>query len=276
MVTIKINDKEFSCPTKWDEVKCKTYLQLLELETTRDKYVVEFLYTQRFLEILCGVEEGGLDELELEYLASLEPIISEGLSQKNLTDITATVDHFVFNGITYSYYTPETIRKITLGEQAYIETLKQSKDMYDQMIKAAAVMIRPATLITTPEGRTYWKLEKFVIDEVEHRAKMLAENLSTKDMAMLNNFFFDWCNYISITYEALFVQKGTDITPNTGYEINPQYRWLSMIDRFANGDITKYEEVEQSPYEALLGILGYWTERDKKIEFEERQRQKRQ
>lgn len=189
MITIKTDDKEFSCPTKWDEINCKTYLQLLELETNREKYVVDFLYTQRFLEILCGVEQGGLDDLELEYLASLEPIITEGLSAKHLTNISATVDHFVFNEVTYSFYTPETIKKITLGEQAYIETLKSSTSMYDQLIKAAAVMIRPATLIATPEGRTYWKLDRFNSEDVDYRAKILEENLNTKDLVMLNNFF---------------------------------------------------------------------------------------
>ena len=43
-----------------------------------------------------------------------------------------------------------------------------------------------------------------------------------------------------------------------------------MIDRFANGDVTKYDEIAEREYLECLNIMGYWHQRDKKIEDDNR------
>jgi len=39
----------------------------------------------------------------------------------------------------------------------------------------------------------------------------------------------------------------------------------------ANGDITKYAEVADLTYLECLNVLGYYHQRDKKIEYQQRQ-----
>ena len=50
--------------------------------------------------------------------------------------------------------------------------------------------------------------------------------------------------------------------------MDPQYTWLSIIDRFADGDVTKYDEIQERQYLELMSILSYWSLRDEKLEKE--------
>jgi hypothetical protein len=80
MITIITEDKQYNVPNNFDELKCKHYIKLVELEQDKDNYeLFPVFYTQRFLEILCDLEEGGLDELPFESLAELDQEIKEGL-----------------------------------------------------------------------------------------------------------------------------------------------------------------------------------------------------
>lgn len=36
-----------------------------------------------------------------------------------------------------------------------------------------------------------------------------------------------------------------------------------MIDRLANGDITKFQQIYEIPYREVLNLLSYWLVRDK-------------
>lgn len=190
MKTILVEDKEYGFPTGWDELNWKGYVGLLNLESKREKYIVDLLYTQRFVEILCGVDEGVFDEMETDMLSDLEPIITEGFNADLLKDIKDETDHFIINGLTYSFYSKNTISKIKLGEQGFIETMKmKSVEPYDYLLPALAVLIRPATVTTTIEGVTKWKLEQFDVEDVVTRAKILEDNLKVRDLIMVYNFF---------------------------------------------------------------------------------------
>ena len=192
MKTIIVDEQEYNLPTGWDELYWKGYVEMIKLEEQKEKYLSPFLYTQRFIEILCGVEDGVFDVMELETLAELEQKIVSGFNPDLLKDIQATVDHFEINGITYSFYSPNTINKITIGEQGYIEmTKQQSTNDWDFITRQLAVLIRPAILVTSKEGQTKWKLDRFNPDEVEHRIKILEANLSVKTLIMIHNFFLN-------------------------------------------------------------------------------------
>lgn len=190
MITITINDIEYKIPTSWDELYWKSYVRLIQLDENKENYLSPILYTQRFLEIISDQVEGTFDEMTVEQLAELEPIVANGFNLELLRNIETTTDHFTINGITYSFYTPETINKITIGEQGYIEMAKQRSDNdWDFLTRQLAVLIRPATLIETREGEKKWKLDRFNVDEVDHRIKILEENLSVKKLIMIHNFF---------------------------------------------------------------------------------------
>jgi hypothetical protein len=40
------------------------------------------------------------------------------------------------------------------------------------------------------------------------------------------------------------------------------FGWVGQLDRLADGDITKHEQVLEQNYRACLNLLLYWFERD--------------
>lgn len=199
MIKIKTEDKEFDFPEGWDEVKFSQYLKLIALEQKRETFISDTLFELKYLEILCNAEEGELDTLTKQDNNETVSIINQNFTPEKLNDNQISQDHFIINGITYAFYTQETLRGITMGEEAYLESLKTSTSMYDTLVKAAAVMIRPAKEITTIEGFKRWKMSRFNTSDIDDRAKLLAENLSTKDLMTMNNFFFSGSNTLTKT-----------------------------------------------------------------------------
>lgn len=45
-----------------------------------------------------------------------------------------------------------------------------------------------------------------------------------------------------------------------------RWAWFGLIEKLAQGDVTKFEEVTNQPAILCLNLLSYWQERDKKIE----------
>jgi len=50
-----------------------------------------------------------------------------------------------------------------------------------------------------------------------------------------------------------------------------RWKWFSIIERLAQGDITKFEEVYKIKYITALNTLSYWKERD---DYQERLRKR--
>jgi len=48
--------------------------------------------------------------------------------------------------------------------------------------------------------------------------------------------------------------------------MDPKWGFLAMIDRLANGDITKHEIIYEMNYIECLNLLGYYHDKDKFIE----------
>lgn len=45
------------------------------------------------------------------------------------------------------------------------------------------------------------------------------------------------------------------------------FEWISQFDRLADGDITKFDEISEKPYNLCLNLLLFWMKRD---EYQER------
>jgi hypothetical protein len=58
-------------------------------------------------------------------------------------------------------------------------------------------------------------------------------------------------------------QKGNELIK---IEMDSKYNFISMVDRLANGDITKYEAVYQIEWVEALTTLEYYKAKDEYIE----------
>tara|TARA_R110000824_G_scaffold93894_2_gene226986 strand:+ start:781 stop:1044 length:264 start_codon:yes stop_codon:yes gene_type:complete len=77
-------------------------------------------------------------------------------------------------------------------------------------------------------------------------------------------------------YSGLFggvVVEEDDITQGPAApKFSDRWKWFSIIERLAKGDVTKFEKVYAITYITALNTLSYWKERD---DYQERL-QKRQ
>jgi hypothetical protein len=81
---------------------------------------------------------------------------------------------------------------------------------------------------------------------------------------------------IAFNYSGLFsgvVTDDDDITQGpSAPKFSDRWKWFSIIERLAKGDVTKFEEVYAITYITALNTLSYWHEKD---EYQQRL-QKRQ
>jgi len=75
-------------------------------------------------------------------------------------------------------------------------------------------------------------------------------------------------------YSALFSgNQDEDDTTNqpSAPKFSDRWKWFSIIERLAGGDITKFKEVYKVTYISALNTLSYWHERD---QYQERLRKR--
>lgn len=46
-------------------------------------------------------------------------------------------------------------------------------------------------------------------------------------------------------------------------KVPTEYKWIAMIDRLSNGDITKHDTIYEMNWRSTLYLLSYWAVRDR-------------
>jgi hypothetical protein len=49
-------------------------------------------------------------------------------------------------------------------------------------------------------------------------------------------------------------------------EMPEEMNWIGMVDKLANGDITKHKQIYSTNYVECLNLMSYWHTKDKYIE----------
>jgi hypothetical protein len=71
MKDFRLNEKGYQMPTCWNDMDLKKYVELAKLEEAKESFGIPELYLLKVLEVLCGVEEGELDDLTLDLVNEL-------------------------------------------------------------------------------------------------------------------------------------------------------------------------------------------------------------
>jgi len=77
-------------------------------------------------------------------------------------------------------------------------------------------------------------------------------------------FFHRWEPDIYRLYSGLY-DRGVKVEsagPGTP-QIDKRWTWISMIDKLAGGDITKFNDIYDLTYIECLNLLSYYNERDR-------------
>lgn len=76
----------------------------------------------------------------------------------------------------------------------------------------------------------------------------------------------EWRKVVAYNFSGLFggsKEEDDDIVDGPAApKFSDRWKWFGIIERLANGDITKFEEVYKVSYISALNTLSYWKERD--------------
>ena len=76
-------------------------------------------------------------------------------------------------------------------------------------------------------------------------------------------------------FSALFnpLEEEEEINAPAVPKFSDRWKWFSIIERLANGDVTKFNEIYKLTYITALNTLSYWKERD---DYQERLRRRQE
>ena len=76
--------------------------------------------------------------------------------------------------------------------------------------------------------------------------------------------FYAWEKVIQHNYEMLFSRPTPDQVSRVKVDKMPDdLDWISIVDRLADGDITKHNEIYKKNYVECLNLMAYWHHRDR-------------
>lgn len=66
-------------------------------------------------------------------------------------------------------------------------------------------------------------------------------------------------------YQPLYDATSVETTNGADFstKMPEEYKWIAMIDRLTDGDITKHDMVYDQNWRSTLYLLSYWAVRDK-------------
>lgn len=155
-------EKEIELYDKWEQVSFNNYLRITRIVENNQKVPYdEEILAICLLECFSNVADGYLNDISWGQLTDLIPHVNDlmlSYNNLNLEEVTLPKS-WILDDIEYSYYLSPNEYKA--GEVSDIKTyIKRQENRVDYLADIAAVMIRPATKVTSDAGVTSFKLTK--------------------------------------------------------------------------------------------------------------------
>lgn len=205
MKQFKIEDKEFTTITEWNELTVKQYLEIATVQQNKDSFFIDELFMMRLLEVLCNVNEGDLDDMPLELL----PELTSYIEMLKVKPVWSNVTHFELDGVIYVLM--KDLNKVTTGEYISLKTIeaKYKNDPIGMIGNMLAILVRPGKVVADPEtGKESYEIEKFSSKNMEFRSKLLLEKGKAVDLVGMVDFFLTGNGLYSTN-----TQSSSQVTP---------------------------------------------------------------
>lgn len=186
MIKFSLEGKEYSLPTKWEEVSFKTFIRVNKIQDTNQVLPLpEEMLLTALLEAFCDVPEGSFDEMSYDQLLALSPELNN--FQQDLPTTVATT--WEIDGQIYSYRRDPYQYKV--NEVADIRQIEATKtNNYDWLIKIAAIMIRPANKVISEAGVEHYQLIKRNMVDMAKIEEVVA-NMKAFEVMTVITFFLN-------------------------------------------------------------------------------------
>jgi hypothetical protein len=147
------------------------------------------------------------------------------------------------------------LNNITLGEYISIQTLIDSN-------KTNSISSIPyiLSIILRPEG------EEFNVGIINDRVELFLNELSIVEAMKLVMNYNNWNTIILSSYSGLFGTSNSNDEDEpkqvSGPKMDDRWRWYSIVERLAEGDIRRFDEIYKQSYINCLNLLSYWKEKN--------------
>ena len=237
---------KINIPDSWDSVTLNEFIKLSKLIHDGDdiKYYIDII---NVFNDNITIEE--ISKWSEESIMAITSHLSF-LNEKFDTNIRKEIK------IAKTTFKIINLNKITIGEYISIQTLIDSNKL--NSISSIPYIL---SIILRPEN------EEFNVDIINERIDLFSKELSIIDAMNLVLNYNNWHTIILNSYSGLF---GTNKSNNddedskeiSGPSMDSRWRWYSIVEKLANGDITKFDEIYKQSYINCLNLLSYWKERD--------------
>lgn len=184
MKQFKILDKQYSIATDWSDLTLNQYMELCRTISKQDEYSIPTLYMLSIFEVLCNVNSGDLDDMDLETLGEMTQDMGFITSAPKYNK----VDHLNIEGVDYTF---GDFTKLNLKEVITIQLLqKQYTNQFDFIPRLIGVLLRPSKKILDSESKKeYWVQEKFDDKNFEYRVDLFLSKCKGIDLMGAADFF---------------------------------------------------------------------------------------
>lgn len=237
---------KINVPTNWNEVTLNEFINLSKLIYDEDniKYYIDIINV--FNKDITIEEISKWSEESIMAVTSHLSFLNTKLDTSIQKEIK--IDKTTFKII--------NLNNITIGEYISIQTLIDTN-------KANSITSIPyiLSIILRPEG------EEFSVDKINDRVNLFLNELSIIEAMNLVMNYNNWHSIILSSYSGLFgISNSNDDEEDTkqvsGPKMDDRWRWYSIVEKLAGGDITKFDEIYKQSYINCLNLLSYWKEKN--------------
>jgi len=237
---------KINLPNSWEGVTLEEFIKISNLI-----YIDELSY---IIDIINVFNDG----ISIEEISkwSDETLSSIGSNLSFLKD-EIKYDTLKYINLNNDKYTVINLNDMTIGEYISIQTLIDDKQL--NTITAIPYIL---SIILRQEN------EEFNTDIIFERKDLFNKELSIIEAMGLVMNYNNWHSIILDSYSGLFAKSKSDdeddgdSTDIGAPQMNPKWRWFSIIERLADGDINKFDSIYKQKYINCLNLLSYWKERN--------------
>jgi len=201
MITLEIDNIQYTAPEGWHEVSLELFDKITEL---KDLELSGLHYSIALMTFLIGCESVVVKKLASEDIMVLNDLfkwVSEEIKPR-------MVESVLIEGITYAF--PTNLDKLSWGEKADAELIIKTENMETMkgLSKLLALLLRPATLVlNTESNKEELILEEYGIVNYEYRHDLFYKNLNMSDVMKFRDFFLSIEQNTSKTTRVTGVSK---------------------------------------------------------------------
>ena len=200
MIKVKIEEKEYSLPTKWSEVSLKQFKLLTKLEEGDDMTPHRKLIERFKIVVSPELDDALIGQFDVE---SFYKIVEK---MSFITSVPKDKENKVVKIEKQKFGMLQDLKELSVGEWADLEYFidKSEDNIINEAENILAILVRPLSEESKEYGEYKYTLQKYDSRSLDSRRKYFLEKLNAEQAMSYINFFLSLeTEYIKTTLNSL-------------------------------------------------------------------------